>query len=104
MVKKLAGKDSLYGTAAIDKNTNELIIKLVNAQDKPQVKQINVDGRKLAANGKFITLQSDDLNAMNSFENPMNVAPIEDAIPVKGKQINLTLKPYSVTVVRVKMM
>ena len=102
--EEIAGKDSLYAAAAIDKNTNELIIKLVNAQDKPQVKQINVDGRKLAANGKLITLQSDDLSAMNSFENPMNVAPKEDAIAIKGKQINLTLKPYSFTIVRVKML
>jgi alpha-N-arabinofuranosidase len=102
--EELAGKDSLYGAAAIDKNTNELIIKLVNAQDKPQVKQINVDGKKLAANGKLITLQSDDLNSMNSFENPMSVAPKEDVISVKGKQISLTLKPYSINVIRVKMM
>jgi alpha-N-arabinofuranosidase len=102
--EELAGRDSLYGAAAIDKNTNELIIKLVNAQDKPQAKQINVEGKKLAANGKLITLQSDDLNAMNSFEKPMNVAPKEDAISVKGKQISLTLKPYSVNVIRIKMM
>ncbi|TKK64783.1 alpha-L-arabinofuranosidase [Ilyomonas limi] len=102
--EEIAGKDSLYATAAIDKNTNELIIKLVNAQDKPQVKQIQVDGKKLAANGKLITLQSDDLNAMNSFENPMNVSPKEDALAIKGKQINLTLKPYSFTIVKVKML
>ena len=70
----IAGKDSLYAAAAIDKNTNELVIKLVNAQEKAQVKQINVDGKKIAASGKLITLQSDDLNAMNSFENPVNVA------------------------------
>ena len=102
--EELAGKDSLYAAAAIDKNTNELIVKLVNAQDKPQVKQINVDGRKLAATGKLITLQSDDLKAMNSFEHPMNVSPKEDAININGKQINLTLKPYSFTIVKVKMM
>jgi alpha-N-arabinofuranosidase len=100
----IAGKDSLYAAAAIDKNTNELIIKLVNAQDKAQVKQINVDGKKLATTGKLITLQSDDLNAMNSFDNPMNVAPKEDAVSIKGKQISLTLQPYSFTIVRVKMM
>ena len=102
--KELAGKDSLYAAAAIDKNTNELIIKIVNAQDKPQAKQINVDGRKLAATGKLITVQSDDLNAKNSFEKPFNVAPKEGTVAVKGKQISLTLQPYSFTIVRVKMM
>ncbi len=100
----VAGKDSLYAAAAIDKNTNELIVKLVNASDKPQTKQVNVDGKKLASSGKLITLQSDDLNTMNSFENPMNVSPKEETISIKGKQVNLTLKPYSFTVVRIKMM
>lgn len=100
----LAGEDSLYAAAAIDKGANELIIKLVNASDKPQTKQINIDGKKLAAKCKLIILQTDDLKAMNSFENPMNVSPKEDALPVKGKTINLTLKPYSFTIARIKML
>ncbi len=35
--KVIAGDDSLYAAAAIDKNTNEIILKLVNTSDKPQV-------------------------------------------------------------------
>ncbi len=100
----LAGKDSLYAAAAIDKNSNELIIKLVNASNKEQTKQVNVAGKKLASSGKLITLQSDDLNAMNSFENPMNVSPKEENIAIKKEGINLTVKPYSFTIVRVKML
>ncbi len=102
--EELAGKDSLYAAAAIDKNTNEVIVKLINASDKQQTKQLTIDGKKLAASGKLITLQSDDLSAMNSFDNPMNVSPKEESIAVKGKGISLTLKPYSFTIVRVKMM
>ncbi len=100
----LAGKDSLYAAAAIDKNTKELIIKLVNASAQPQKKQIDVNGKKLSSSGKLITLQSDDLKAINSFENPVNVAPKEEDMSIKGKQMSLTLKPYSFTIVRVKMM
>ncbi len=58
----------------------------------------------MAATGTLTTLQSDDLKAMNGFENPMNVAPKEEAIKINGKQLNMTLKPYSFTIVRVKMM
>ena len=99
----IAGKDSLYAAAAIDKNTNELIVKLVNASNKPQTKKINIDGKKLVESGKIITLQSNDLKAMNSFENPMNVSPKEEAITAKQSGINLTLQPYSFTIIKVKM-
>ena len=101
--EELAGEDSLYAAAAIDKNTNEVIVKLVNASDKPAIKQLKIDGKKIAATGKLITLQSDDLRAMNSFENPMTVAPKEEQISVNSKGTSLTLKRYSFTVVRIKM-
>ena len=101
--KELAGEDSLYAAACLDKNTNEVIVKLVNASDKPAIKQLNFDGKKIVSTGKLITLQSDDLRAMNSFENPTNVAPKEENINVNSKGTSLTLKPYSFTIVRVKM-
>ena len=101
--KAIAGDDSLYAAAAIDKNTNEVIIKLVNASDKSQTKQLDISGKKLASSGKVITLQSDDLTAMNSFDNPLKVSPKEESVAVKGKQINVTVKPYSFTIIRVKM-
>ena len=99
----LAGKDSLYAAAAIDKKTNELIVKLVNASDRPQEKLIQVNGKKIGSSANIITLQNDDLKAMNSFEKPMNVAPIEETIVVKNKKINLMIKPYSFTILRIKM-
>ncbi len=49
------------------------------------------------------TLQSDDLNSMNSFTHPQNVAPKESTIAIKGNKINLTSLPYSLSVIKVKM-
>lgn len=100
--KALAGEDSLYAAAAIDKNTNELIIKLVNASGKQQSKQININGKKLSASGKLITLQSDDLNAMNSFENPMKISPKEESISIRNNNINIVLLPYSFTIIKIE--
>ena len=99
----MAGKDSLYACAAIDKSTDELIVKLVNASAKLKTKQLNIGGKKPALQGKKITLQSSDLRAMNSFENPMTVSPKEENIAVKGSVVSLALQPYSFTIVRVKM-
>ena len=99
----MAGKDSLYACAAIDKSTDELIVKLVNASAKLKTKQLNIGGKKPALQGKKITLQSSDLRAMNSFENPMNVSPKEENITVKGSMVSLALQPYSFTIVKIKM-
>jgi alpha-L-arabinofuranosidase len=56
--------------------------------------------KKLAAKGKLIGMQS-DLTAVNSFDSPTNVAPVESMIPVKGKKIILHTSPYSFSVLRV---
>jgi alpha-L-arabinofuranosidase len=99
----VAGQDSLYASACIDAATKELIIKVVNASDKPQVNTLKMDGvKKLAAKGKLTLMQS-DLTALNSFDSPTNVAPVESTIAIKGKTIQLNSSPYSFSVLRVKL-
>jgi len=101
----LKGKDSLYASAATDAATNELIVKIVNTSSKSVSKQILVDSKKkLNAKASVATLQSNDLDAVNSIASPKNVSPQTNETDVKGKQLNLTLSPYSFTVVRVKML
>ena len=100
----VAGQDSLYAAAAIDAATNEIIIKIVNASAKDQLTTILLDGKKKPLSmGKLIVLQSNDLNSVNSFDNPVKVAPKESTVDVKGKRINLSVKPYSFTILRIKM-
>jgi alpha-L-arabinofuranosidase len=99
----VAGQDSLYASACIDAATNELIIKVVNASDKPQSNTLQLEGvKKLAAKGKLIVMQS-ELTALNSFDSPTNVAPVESTIAIKGKKITLNNSPYSFSVLRVKL-
>ena len=102
--RPLAGQDSLYASATIDKNTNELIVKLVNASGKMQTKEIQVAGvKKLNADAKLIVLKAGELDDVNSFNQPVKIVPTEDNLKLKGKKISLPLTPYSVTVVKVKM-
>ncbi len=102
--KPLAGQDSLYASATIDKNTNELIVKIVNASAKTQTKVIQVTGIKsLNANARMTVLKADKLDDVNSFSEPTKVIPNDQKLRLRGKQISLALKPYSFTVVRVKM-
>jgi len=99
----VAGQDSLYASACIDAAAHELIIKVVNASDKAQTNTLQLDGvKKPAAKGKLFTMQS-DLTAVNSFDSPTNVAPVESTIAIKNKKIILNTAPYSFSVLRVKL-
>ncbi|MDO9373492.1 MAG: alpha-L-arabinofuranosidase C-terminal domain-containing protein, partial [Ferruginibacter sp.] len=102
--KALTGQDSLYASAVIDRNTNEVIIKLVNASGKQQTKSISLNGaKKLASSGNLTVLQTKDLTTVNSFSTPTEMAPIESTVAIKGKQLELVAPPYSFSVLRVKM-
>jgi alpha-N-arabinofuranosidase len=99
----VAGQDSLYASACIDSTTKDLIIKLVNASDKAQQHTIQLQGiKKLAAKGKLSVVKADP-SAINSFDQPANVAPVETDMAIKGKQISLAAPPHSFSVLRVKM-
>ncbi len=101
----LKGKDSLYASACTDAASNELILKIVNTSSQSISKQINIDSKKKADVKATITmLQSNDLDAVNSIESPQNISPQTNEIDVKGKQLSLTLSPYSFTIVHVKML
>jgi alpha-L-arabinofuranosidase len=102
--KALEGADSLYGTAAIDEGTNELILKLISTSGKEQTKNVVVDGVKnLKGTAKLTVLQSDNLEAVNSLDAPSVVSPQEKEMAVNSRKLNIPLAPYSFTVVRIKM-
>jgi alpha-N-arabinofuranosidase len=101
--KPLTGQDGLYASAAFDQNSGDIILKLVNASDKVQTANVVLDGaKKLAPKGKITVLKSDDLDRVNSIEQPTLVSPVEQDFILKGKTINQELSPYSFTVIRIK--
>jgi alpha-L-arabinofuranosidase len=100
----IAGQDSLYASASLDKKTNELILKVVNASGKMQQSDIALEGvKKLAGKATLYQLSSEELDKVNTLGNPPAVAPVEKQLAVKGKKLKLSLAPYSFSVVRVKM-
>jgi alpha-L-arabinofuranosidase len=98
------GQDSLYASATMDKIANELIIKVVNTFGKSQVINIQFDGsKKIESKAQLQVLKNSDLEAENSLNNPLVVAPVEQAVELKGKTIPLTLAPYSFSILKIKM-
>ncbi len=101
--KPLTGQDGLFASGTFDQNSGEIILKLVNAGDKAQTANVVLDGaKKLAPKGKITVLKSDDLERVNSIEQPTLVSPVEQEFIVKGKTIHQELAPYSFTVIRIK--
>lgn len=97
----IAGKDSLYASATYDDSSKELIIKIVNAAPVEQVQQIELN--KKGSAGSVIVMQSNDPEAMNSFEEPMKVSPKTLSLKLKGKKLEYRSAPYSVNVIRLKL-
>lgn len=100
----VTGQDGLFASAVLDGKTNELIIKIINTGKDAQRSSFAVKGVKgLGANGQLTTLQSDNLEEVNSIANPEAIAPKQEALLIKNDQLVLTLKPYSFNVIRVKL-
>lgn len=99
----VTGQSDLYATAALDEETDEIILKIVNTSDKEQKKEIVIEGvKKLGSKGTLTVLRSDKLDAINSLDNPKAIYPEDEEIKVKGSKLKLTFAPYSVNVIRVK--
>jgi alpha-N-arabinofuranosidase len=100
----IAGQDSIYASATIDRSSNEIILKLVNTDDKEQQREIVLDGvDNLNNTAKLTVLKADRLDELNSVAEPFNIKPADQQISLDGKTVSLSLAPYSVNVVRIKM-
>ena len=93
----VAGENDLYATAAIDKQTNELIIKVVNTGLYKRRITWNLegfaDGKRTA---KVQTLQSLDLS-------DTQLTPVESSIELEVPKAKLTIQPCSFTVYRIQL-
>lgn len=103
--KPVTGQSGIYASATLDDDTKEIIIKVINASAEAKTQDIRIEtSKRTASRGKLIILKSDDIEAVNSLENPVNISPVEKEFSVRGKNISLTLEPYSFSVIRVKLL
>ncbi|MDO3627177.1 alpha-L-arabinofuranosidase C-terminal domain-containing protein [Mucilaginibacter sp. BT774] len=98
----VTGQNGCFATAALDANTRELIIKIVNTGKDEQKSDFAVSGAKTGSVCNWTVLQSDDLNGVNSLDKPLAISPQKSEVAVDGGHIKLSLKPYSFNVIRVK--
>ena len=102
--KPLTGELSLYATAALDKRTNELILKVVNTGIQARQAQIQLHGLSDGTHtGTRIQFHSMDVEAVNTLEQPERVHPEESAFTYKGNQMAITIQPLSFTIYRIRL-
>lgn len=100
----LAGQDSLYASAVLDTITNEIILKIVNTSSNAQKLSIAFDGikKQLLSKGQLLLMQNNNLNAVNSFDQPKFVAPIALECSIKNKKLDYETPGYSFQVLKIK--
>lgn len=95
------GQDGLFASAAYNKLTDEVIIKVANTSDKAQRIDFSLKGMKkgeeLSA-GRCITLSTPDVYKDNTLDNPSLITPREKAMQVSGQSLQVDLEPNTFAV------
>jgi alpha-N-arabinofuranosidase len=101
--KPLTGQNGLFASAAFDNRTNEIILKIVNTTDKIQNNSIDLKtSKKILPKGRLTVLKNATTDGLNTIENPETIKPVEQEITLKGKKVELSVAPYSFSVIRIK--
>lgn len=90
-----------YASSTLDAATNEVIVKLVNGTATPTTATVDLTGAGRPTRGTLITLQAENLLAVNTFDQPNLVVPVETAFTPTSVKFDLTVAANSFTVVRV---
>lgn len=92
----------VFAEASLDKATNEVILKVVNAQAEAQTMKIDLQGVKGVDNTGIVETLSGPADGVNTVAEPEKYAPKKQGLPVTGPQFTREFPAYSVSVLRVK--
>ena len=84
------GQDGLFARAVVDKKKGEIIVKVANTSDKAQDVTLNLNGLKGSRSATATTLQSDNMDAENTLDNPNLIRPVETTATCVSKK-NMTV-------------
>ncbi|NGM72940.1 alpha-L-arabinofuranosidase C-terminal domain-containing protein [Sphingobacterium sp. SGL-16] len=102
--KTLTGEDNLYGSAVVDKKSNELILKIINVGEKNEQLTIDLKGIKKSAGQAEVTLlHHDDPLAFNEVGKSPSVTPVNSTVNYKGKKLAYTVGAKSVNLLKIKL-
>ena len=94
-------QNGLFASAVLDKDSNEIIVKVANVSDEPQALSIKIDGLKkkeTLKGARAIKLQTDNILKENTLDNPYAIIPQESILAVNGNILNVTIEPKTFAV------
>lgn len=92
----LTGQDSLYASSVIDKNKDEIILKIVNTSKSSKTVKFIVDGLKQGKHRAVHTVfYHEDMKAENTFEDRDQVIPVNREFIVNSHTLTLEINPCS---------
>jgi alpha-N-arabinofuranosidase len=102
--QSLTGQNGLYASAVADFASREIILKIVNANEREIHQKVYLDSKSgLKAKAIQTVLTSDKQDAFNTLEQPLLISPVDREINVKGKTAEVILAPSSFSVIKIKM-
>ena len=101
------GQDGLYASSVLDKNTGEVIVKVVNTSRQPQPVTLNLLGVKGDRTAETISLYHNGMDDENTLDNPEKISPKKGSVKCEaGKKntiLNDEIPPMSFRLYKVKM-
>ena len=100
----LAGQNGLFASSALDKNKNEIILKIANTSKEARKVTYRFNGLKPGERkGTQTILISGDMDTENTLEKPEAIVPTEKAISISGNTLETELAPQSFNVYTIKL-
>ena len=88
------GQDGVFASAVMDKEKNEIIVKVINTQEKASTASINITGLRLKSapsTAEVITLDCSNYDAENIPGKPEVVSPKSSSVAIAAEKGTLTL-------------
>lgn len=91
-----------YAVAGYDEQKEEIVVKMVNAEDTPFDAVVKLDNVKIEPQGKVITLSALSGNDENSLDQPDKIIPRTQDYDRFEPEFNYRFEPWSFTIFRIK--
>lgn len=94
--------EGVFASAVRDEKAGEAILKVANVHPTPTTADIVLDGAGNVANQATVTTLQGALLDMNTFAEPMKIAPVESRERISGSRLRREFPPNSFTVIRLR--
>lgn len=78
------GQNGLFASAVTDKNTGEVIVKVINTSKQEQSVQLNLQGMKGAVQASTLTLSHSEMDDENTLDQPEKIVPVKGVAQCEG--------------------